>query len=82
MKLIGKTTTGFICAVSNDELAHLTGHFSTNKDFSIGDSIAIDAMWDRLYRLASVQRELDVAATNLAKAIELTKAVAPVIVGA
>lgn len=84
MKIIGKTTDGYIAEFSDHEVARLTGHYSMSEDgaprkLAPGDLITIDAMWDRLWRLSAVKRELGEAAKRLRQCADATEEVCPII---
>lgn len=84
MKIIGKTTDGFIGELSSHEVARLTGHYGMGQagapaDLKVGDTIQIDAMWDRLYRLQMVKDDLAEAAKRLRTAAKCADEVCPVL---
>ena len=80
MKIIGKSEHGLILTATEDEVAHLAGHYNKGVvSTKVGTNIAIDAMWNRLYSLTSQEAKLQEAAKALRLAAELTEQVSPFI---
>lgn len=88
MRIIGKTTNGFILDAHADELDNLTGYYSAyhapsggynREKFNLGDNIRIADMYQQLYRLSSLSSQVDQAKKTLTAAIELFSIVDPIV---
>ncbi len=69
MKIIGKTSRGFIVDITTHELAQLTGFYSASKrdcpELEIGARIEVSRMFNQLYDLKNRSGELAKIATRL-----------------
>jgi hypothetical protein len=88
MKIIGETENGFIVETDKNELSNLVGYqtdfertYNTNqrRSFKIGDKIQINAMFDRLYRMANKEKELMEISAKLKAAADFVDAALPTI---
>jgi hypothetical protein len=88
MKIIGITGKGFIVETDKDELSNLVGYqsdfsrtynTSQRKEFKIGDQIEINAMFDRLYRMANKEKELMEISAKLKAAADFVDASLPTV---
>lgn len=70
MKIIGKTNSGFILEAKASEMAHLIGFYSefkAAKYLEIGNEIEINHMYNQLYELSHMEKEIQQIADKLEK---------------
>lgn len=89
MKIIANTPTGFLVEADKDELANLMGYSSdftrtydrskNESPFRIGDKIPIKKMYDRLYGMANMSKELSEIAGKLKAASDFVDSALPTI---
>lgn len=84
MKIIGEGREHFIIEVTRRELANLTGYYSEysyEKDPypKVGDTIAVHAMYQRLYTLSRRRGEIKTAQKMLRDAASELELVAPIL---
>ena len=83
MKVIATTEDGFIIEASKNDIANLTGYYSTyDKDFKklkIGDEIAIHDMFVQLYTLEKKKQDLSQTVKTLRNLADLLEPACPVI---
>jgi hypothetical protein len=83
MKVIGKSESGYILEASNEEVANLTGYYSTyDKDYkrpNCGDNIQINSMYKQLYNLKNNEPKLKDTVKILRGLADSLEPVCPVI---
>lgn len=89
MKIIGSTRTGWLLDATGEETSNLMGYRgnyerrerdkSTGYDLKVGDAIPIGAMFDRLYRMANMERELTEISAKLKAASDFVNTALPTI---
>lgn len=89
MKIIGNTGKGFLIETNKDELSNLMGYASDfsrtydrkngQQEFRIGDNIPISKMYDRLYRMANMEKELVEISAKLKAASDFVNIALPTI---
>ena len=89
MKIIAITPTGFLVEADKDELSNLMGYsndFNRTYDrskneqpFRIGDKIPVKKMYDRLYSMANMGKELSEIAGKLKAASDFVDSALPTI---
>lgn len=89
MKIIAETPTGFLIEADKDELSNLMGYSSDfhrrndrrceRDSFRIGDKIPIKKMYDRLYQMANMGKELTEIAAKLKAASDFVDTALPTI---
>lgn len=89
MKIIAITPNGFLVETDKDELSNLMGYsndFSRTygrsngeSAFRIGDKIPIKKMYDRLYSMANMSKELSEIAGKLKAASDFVDSALPTI---
>ena len=60
MRIIGKTSDGFMCEASKRELAQLQGYYykDSNAKINIGDDFQINSMFEYLHTLAKDEKQM------------------------
>ena len=83
MKIIATTENGYIIEASKENIANLTGYYSSydNKinNFKIGDEIAIHEMFTQLYTLEKKKQDLSQTVRTLRNLADLLEPACPVI---
>ena len=88
MEIIGRTTNGYIVKTDADELSNLMGYEGENvrrnrmdyqNEFSIGSKIPIHKMFDRLYRMANLEKELTEISAKLKAASDFVNTALPTV---
>lgn len=89
MKIIAEAKGGFLIEATADELSNLMGYASDfyrtydrregNEKFRIGDKIPIKKMYDRLYGMANMSKELTEISAKLRAASDFVNTALPTI---
>jgi len=92
MKIIAVTSRGYLIESGEDELANLMGYYNdyqrTNnridgkgfpEKYKIGDEIPIHAMYDRLYRMTNMERDLTEISAKLRASSDFVNTALPTI---
>ena len=79
MKIIGQTKEGFILDASRQELANLIGFSSGFKiaHLKVGAKIEIHHMYEQLYALSKMDKEVNIASDKLQKYAEELRPLMP-----
>lgn len=89
MKIIGKTSAGYIVETDANELSNLMGYqgdrtrqneLRNYNDLRVGDKIPIHVMYDRLFRMANMERELAEISAKLKAASDFVNTALPTII--
>jgi len=87
MKIIAITPTGFMVETDKEELANLMGYESdwrrrdrgNDRELRIGDKVPVAKMYDRLYRMGNMGKELTEIAAKLKAASDFVDTALPTI---
>ena len=86
MKIIATTSSGYLIEASGDELSNLMGYRNDGyrradyrSDFAISHVIPIHKMFDRLYRMANLEKELTEISAKLKAASDFVNTALPTI---
>ena len=88
MEIIGTTNGGYIVRTNADELSNLMGYEGDRirrnrtdypNEFRIGSTIPIHKMFDRLYRMANLEKELTEISAKLKAASDFVNTALPTI---
>jgi len=88
MEIIGKASNGYIVKTDADELSNLMGYKDDYRrkgsdyrigDLQIGNVIPINKMFDRLYRMANLEKELTEISAKLKAASDFVNTALPTI---
>ncbi len=89
MKIVATTPKGFLIEADADELSNLMGYSgdywrredrrSAQRPFAAGDRIPVKRMYDRLYRMANMGKELTEIAAKLKAASDFVDTSLPTI---
>lgn len=83
MKIIATTEKGYIIEASKEDIANLTGYYSSySKGYTepiIGDEIAIHKMFEQLYTLEKKKQDLSQTVRTLRNLADLLEPACPII---
>ena len=79
MKIIGQTKEGFILDASRQELANLIGFYSgfNIAQLKVGVKIEIHHMYEQLYSLSKMEKEVNIVSDKLQKYAEELRPLMP-----
>ena len=87
MKIVATTSKGFLIEADADELSNLMGYSGDywrredsrreQRPFAVGDRIPVKKMYDRLYRMANMGKELTEIAAKLKAASDFVDTALP-----
>ncbi len=83
MKIIGKTSSGFIIEAGENEVARLIGFYSSGRAsetlLKIGADIQVNPMFDQLYKIKELKRNITEIEANAVKLLESIRTKNPLI---
>lgn len=78
MQIIGKTSDGYIVAMSKSQLEKLTGYYYGHSRFEIGDKIKVDSLFNQLTALVKHEEEIKKLSHTLKTAAGMLEKIDPV----